>query len=72
MANAAEEFTKKLEAFSSTLTENERRAFKSMIDRGDALSDKDLGKVTGGASASPVARAPELSAGFFSRHVLSW
>ncbi len=69
MSNAKETFTKKLEAFSSTLTDHERAAFKTMLEQRN-LSDKQLEQVQGGQSK--IAAAPQLNANFFSRFMLSW
>jgi hypothetical protein len=54
----------KLEQFSSTLSEDERAAFQSMLE-GSGLPEDALNQVSGGAGFQ-IAAAPSLRANFFS------
>ena len=55
----------KLEHFAGTLSEDERAAFKGMLE-GQGLSEEALKQVSGGISAQ-LAAAPGLSANFFNQ-----
>jgi hypothetical protein len=72
-----DEFSKKLEAFSASLSEAERTIFKGMLG---GLSDDSLEQVTGGAGFSlgnylqsyrALFSAPQLNASLF-RGLMSW
>ena len=82
-AEAVAEFSKKLEGFSATLSDEERTLLKGMLtptpisERGSEVSDRDLSEATGG-NFSLIARhvsfaafAPHLNASFFTR-LMSW
>jgi hypothetical protein len=75
--SAVEQFCKKLEGFSATLSDEERTLLKGMI--GSGLSSQDLAQVQGGSgqmfqarSHSFAALAPTLNASFFSRMIMCW
>jgi hypothetical protein len=62
-------FSKKLEAFSGTLSDHERSVFRAMLQRPE-LADRDLEQVQGGAIG---ASALKLNSSFFSAHIaLCW
>ena len=66
-----EAFGKKFEAWTKTLTDNERTYFKYLLDKPKDLSDAQLDKVTGGAVNFQVSAftfqnfAPQLDFNFF-------
>jgi hypothetical protein len=60
-----EQLCAKLEQFSGTLSDDERTAFKSMLEA-QGLSDDALKQVSGGAGAQ-LASAPSLRASFFNQ-----
>jgi len=61
-------FSKKLEAFSGTLSARERSVFAEMLQRPE-ITDKDLQHVTGGAGAA----GPQLGSNFFAARIaLCW
>jgi hypothetical protein len=64
---AVEKFSKKLEEFSATLSDEERTLLKGAMERGTGLSSQDLAQVRGGVSHSLTfsAVAPALNASFF-------
>jgi hypothetical protein len=75
--SAVEQFCKKLEGFSASLSDEERTLLKSMM--GSGLSSQDLEQVQGGAggllqarSHSYAALAPTLRASFFARMISCW
>jgi hypothetical protein len=73
---AIEQFSKKLEGFSNSLSDEERTLLKGMLDRGSGLSADELSKASGGASLSVQALqfrafAPRLQAAFFTR-LMCW
>jgi hypothetical protein len=84
-ADAVAEFSKKLEGFSATLSDEERTLLKGMLTPtpisergGSGVSDRDLAQVTGGHDGFIAARhvsfasfAPRLNASFFTR-LMSW
>lgn len=69
-AATLDQFSKKLEQFSSTLSDEERTLFKGMLE-GHGLTDEALAQVAGGRSfalqsnASFATLAPRLDASFF-------
>jgi hypothetical protein len=65
-----DQLTSKLEAFSATLSDQERTLFKSMLESPE-LSDKDLDKVVGGFSAMPISSGP-LTSSFFRQKLMCW
>jgi hypothetical protein len=77
LPDAAQQFAKKLEAFSQTLSDQEKRAFVHILN-GGALSDKQLDQATGGAiGAGSLSRfnafsVATLNRDVFSRYMLSW
>lgn len=75
-AATLDQFSKKLEAFSGTLSDEERTLFKGMLE-GHGLSDDTLAQVTGGrsfalSSNQAFARiAPRLDSSFFNQ-LMCW
>ena len=75
-AGTIEQLSKKLEAFSASLSDAERTLFKGMLE-GHGLSDETLSQVTGGRSFTLTTHsafsqiAPALGAGFFTR-LMAW
>jgi hypothetical protein len=71
-----DQLSKKLEAFSASLSDAERTLFKGMLE-GHGLSDDTLAKVTGGSSFALSQHshfsqiAPRLDSGFFT-HLMAW
>jgi hypothetical protein len=69
-AATLDQFSKKLEQFSSTLSDEERTLFKGMLE-GHGLTDETMAQVAGGRSislqsnASFATLAPRLDASFF-------
>jgi len=70
MSANREQFAKKLEAFTNSLSPEETTYFKLMIERG-GLSDADLNKVTGGAGALAHTAGLQLNATNLSR-LMCW
>jgi hypothetical protein len=71
-ASTIDQFTKKLEAFSGSLSDAERTLFKGMLE-GHGLSMDNLDKVTGGSAFTLSQHtafsqiAPRLDAGYFTQ-----
>jgi hypothetical protein len=73
-AAAVEQFSKKLEAFASSLSDEERALFHGALDRG-RLSESELDQVVGGSArfstTAFAASAPRLNASFFNK-LMCW
>jgi hypothetical protein len=75
-AATIDQLSKKLEAFSASLSDAERTLFKGMLE-GHGLSDDTLSKVTGGGAFTLSQHsafsqvAPILNTGFFT-HLMAW
>jgi hypothetical protein len=66
-----EKLCNKLEAFSATLSDEERAAFKNMLE-GHGLSDDALKQVTGGMGFNMAAAPARLSASTFHAAAGCW